>query len=101
METNNGFEAEQTKNPRILIVEDDERLALLSKEYLESNGMDVRVIGDGTQAIEKIVLEQPDLVVLDLMLPGADGLEVCREVRPKFSKPILMLQLAPTTWIKC
>ena len=93
METNMdmGNEAGNVSHPKILIVEDDERLASLSKDYLESNGMDVGVVGDGTQAIHRIVAEQPDLVVLDLMLPGADGLEVCREVRSKFSKPILML----------
>ncbi len=77
--------------PRILIVEDDERLAELTREYLESNGMIVSVVGNGKQAIRQIRREQPDLVVLDLMLPGADGLTVCREVRPDYHKPILML----------
>lgn len=77
--------------PRILIVEDDERLANLSKEYLDSNGMDVSVVNDGKEAIQRIIKDQPDLVVLDLMLPGADGLEVCREVRGEYHKPILML----------
>lgn len=77
--------------PRIMIVEDDERLAQLSKDYLENNGMHVVVINDGVEAINRITSEKPDLVVLDLMLPGADGLEVCREVRPDFQNPILML----------
>lgn len=77
--------------PHILIVEDDERLATLSKEYLESNGMRVGIVGDGQQAIARIIKEQPDLVVLDVMLPGADGLEVCREVRSDYHNPILML----------
>ena len=76
---------------RILIVEDDERLADLTKEYLESNGLLVAVEPNGTRAIERIQNEQPDLVVLDLMLPGEDGLAVCRKVRPNYSGPILML----------
>lgn len=75
----------------ILIVEDDERLATLTKDYLESNGLNVSVEGDGNRAIERIKSEQPDLVVLDLMLPGEDGLAVCRIVRPHYSGPILML----------
>ena len=79
------------ENWRILIVEDDERLAALTKDYLESNGLIVSVEGDGSRAIDRIKTEQPDLVVLDLMLPGEDGLAVCRIVRPYFKGPILML----------
>ncbi|ASP40554.1 DNA-binding response regulator [Bacterioplanes sanyensis] len=79
------------ENWRILIVEDDERLATLTKDYLESNGLQVSVEGDGSRAIERIKNEQPDLVVLDLMLPGEDGLAVCRIVRPYYKGPILML----------
>ena len=79
------------ENWRILIVEDDERLAALTKDYLESNGLKVSVEGDGSRAIERIKTEQPDLVVLDLMLPGEDGLAVCRIVRPYYKGPILML----------
>ncbi len=77
--------------PRILIVEDDERLAALTQDYLRKNGLDVAIEMDGTQAIERIINEQPDLVVLDVMLPGSDGLTVCREVRPHYHNPILML----------
>jgi len=76
---------------RILIVEDDERLADLTKEYLESNGLVVSVEGNGTHAVERILTEKPDLVVLDLMLPGEDGLSICRKVRPSYNGPILML----------
>ncbi len=82
---------ENNINPKVIIVEDDERLASLTAEYLQSNGLDVEVIGDGSEAIPAIINKQPDLVVLDLMLPGADGLEVCKAVRDKYSKPILML----------
>lgn len=81
----------QDENWRILIVEDDERLAALTKDYLESNGLSVSIEGDGSRAIERIKSEQPDLVVLDLMLPGEDGLAVCRIVRPHYKGPILML----------
>jgi two-component system response regulator RstA len=76
---------------QILIVEDDERLAGLTREYLESNGMQVSVEGDGTTAVERIKSEQPDLVILDLMLPGEDGLSICRLVRPYYRGPIIML----------
>ena len=76
---------------QILIVEDDERLASLTRDYLESNGLKVSIENDGARAIERIKQEQPDLVVLDLMLPGEDGLAVCRIVRPYYQGPILML----------
>ncbi|WP_323752418.1 response regulator [Marinobacter sp.] len=76
---------------RILIVEDDERLADLTREYLESNGLSVSLETHGGAAVERIRKEQPDLVVLDLMLPGEDGLSICRRVRPVYSGPIIML----------
>ncbi|MFY9179147.1 MAG: response regulator [Venatoribacter sp.] len=76
---------------KVLIVEDDERLANLTKDYLQSNGLEVSIEGDGARAVERIKQEQPDLVVLDLMLPGEDGLAVCRLVRPYYKGPILML----------
>jgi two-component system response regulator RstA len=83
---------EQTnENWRILIVEDDERLAELTREYLESNGLEVSVENHGGRAVERIRNEQPDLVVLDLMLPGEDGLSICRRVRPHYARPIIML----------
>lgn len=76
---------------RILIVEDDQRLAELTREYLEGNGLHVAVEADGAQAAERIINERPDLVVLDLMLPGEDGLSICRKVRDRYDGPILML----------
>ncbi|MGI0119289.1 response regulator [Zooshikella sp. RANM57] len=82
---------EHSETGRVLIVEDDERLATLTKEYLESNGMSVAVESDGAKAVDRILSETPDLVVLDLMLPGEDGVSICRRLRPAYKGPILML----------
>ena len=76
---------------QVLIVEDDQRLAELTQEYLQSNGLQVAIESDGARAAARILKEQPDLVVLDLMLPGEDGLSICRKVRGQFAGPILML----------
>lgn len=76
---------------KIILVEDDERLANLVQEYLQKNKLIVSIESRGDRAVKRILDETPDLVVLDLMLPGLDGLEICRQIRPKFSKPILML----------
>ncbi|WP_028634573.1 response regulator [Pseudomonas parafulva] len=76
---------------RILIVEDDPRLAELTAEYLQANGCAVTVEGDGGRAARLIIDSQPDLVVLDLMLPGEDGMSICRRVRSQYLGPILML----------
>nr|WP_279381741.1 MULTISPECIES: response regulator [Pseudomonas] len=74
-----------------MIVEDDQRLAELTREYLESNGLLVAIEGNGARAAARIIAEQPDLVILDLMLPGEDGLSICRKVRGRYDGPILML----------
>ena len=84
----------------ILIVEDDERLATLTQEYLQKNGFNVDIEPDGRNAISRIVEEQPSLVILDLMLPGADGFTVCRSVRNDYHGPILMLLHAVTMSIR-
>lgn len=81
----------QQPNSQVLIVEDDERLAELTRDYLQANGFDVAVEGDGAKAAARIVAEQPDLVILDLMLPGEDGLSICRKVRTRYNGVILML----------
>ncbi|EPC01978.1 transcriptional regulator [Litchfieldella anticariensis FP35 = DSM 16096] len=75
----------------VLIIEDDERLAGLTRDYLEANGFRVTVEADGARGVERIVELQPDLVILDLMLPGEDGLSICRRARPDYAGPILML----------
>ncbi|WP_163577693.1 winged helix-turn-helix domain-containing protein [Halomonas faecis] len=75
----------------VLIIEDDERLATLTRDYLEANGFRVTLEADGANGVERIVTLQPDLVILDLMLPGEDGLSICRRARSDFAGPILML----------
>lgn len=77
--------------PRVLLVEDDARLAALVQEYLEREGFAVTLEARGDRAAERIPRERPDVVILDLMLPGLDGLAVCRAVRPAFPGAILML----------
>ena len=68
---------------RILIVEDEETIADLERDYLELSGFEVEVANDGETGLEKALTDQFDLVILDLMLPGVDGFEICREVRQK------------------
>ncbi|MDX9721254.1 MAG: response regulator [Myxococcota bacterium] len=82
---------EQGRGGQILVVEDDRKLAALVEEYLRENGYCVAVEERGDRAVERIVEEQPALVILDLMLPGLDGLSVCRQVRPRYAGLILML----------
>jgi two-component system OmpR family response regulator len=77
--------------PRILLVEDDQRLADLTAEYLKKNGFAVEVEGNGEVAERRILAENPDLVILDIMLPGKDGFEICRAVRPAYRGVILIL----------
>ncbi len=77
--------------PRILLVEDDQRLAGLTAEYLKNNGFLVEVEGNGEVAERRILAENPDLVILDIMLPGKDGFEICRAVRPAYRGVILIL----------
>lgn len=76
---------------RILLVEDDVRLAELVKRFLGTEGFDVNVEVRGDEAVARIVAEKPDLVVLDIMLPGEDGLSICRRLRPDYAGPVLML----------
>ncbi len=75
----------------IILVEDDAKLSSLIQEYLQKYEFTVDVIGDGNLAVEAILSAQPDVVVLDLMLPGKDGLTICREIRPQFNGNILFL----------
>ncbi|MFL0810929.1 MAG: response regulator transcription factor [Agarilytica sp.] len=76
---------------RVLLAEDDERLAALVKDYLETNGFQVTTEGAGHNVPRYVKELQPDIVILDIMLPGKDGLSICKEIRPIFKGPILML----------
>ncbi len=76
---------------RILVVEDDPTVADVVTRYLAREGFEVTAVGDGALALERTETAPPDLVVLDLMLPGVDGLEVCRQLRERGSTPIVML----------
>ena len=75
----------------ILLVEDDIRLSALITEYLQNNGMKIITQYRGDDAVKQIIELQPDLVILDIMLPGLDGFEVCKLVRKRFQGPILMM----------
>jgi DNA-binding response OmpR family regulator len=75
----------------VLVVDDEEAIAEAVRARLENEGYRVLVAGDGGQALETAARERPDLVVLDLMLPGMDGLEVCKELQRDRWVPVLML----------
>jgi DNA-binding response OmpR family regulator len=77
--------------PTILIVEDDVELADWMKDYFSKKSFDVSVVYNGNDAIDYIHSEQPDIVILDYMLPDIDGVDVCKAVRPNFSNAILMV----------
>ena len=78
------------EDSRIILVEDDKALADAVCEYLSGEGFAVKVIDNGNDAVQAIISEQPDLVILDIMLPGKDGLTVCREIRPAYRGYIIM-----------
>jgi DNA-binding response OmpR family regulator len=77
--------------PRVLVVDDDPTVSEVVGRYLQSSGFDVQVAGDGPAALEMAASTPPDLVVLDLLLPGIDGLEVCRRLRLTSTVPVVML----------
>lgn len=76
---------------RILIVEDDKEIAILEKDYLEISGFETETMADGNQALEALRNGGYDLVLLDLMLPGQSGYDICRQIRDKIDIPILMV----------
>ncbi len=76
---------------RILVVDDEPPIVELVRGYLQREGYDVSVAGDGSAAVEVARAERPDVVILDLMLPGIDGIEVCRQIRTFSDAYILML----------
>ena len=76
---------------KILIVEDEEAIADLEKDYLELSGFEVEVANDGEKGLKKALENDYDLFILDLMLPGVDGFEICRQVRDEKNTPIIMV----------
>lgn len=76
---------------KILIVEDEEAIADLEKDYLELSGFEVEIASDGTSGLKKALEEGFHLVILDLMLPGVDGFEICRQIREVKNIPIIMI----------
>lgn len=78
------------RNVDILLVEDDDRLASLTAEYFEQNGLTVLIESRGDRAVAQFARARPRVVLLDLMLPGMDGLTICRQLRDSFSGPILI-----------
>ena len=76
--------------PRILIVEDETALAEVVRDYLLADGMAVDMLAEGTDAVQTALGKAHDLIILDIMLPGVDGLTICREVRQRSDVPIIM-----------
>ena len=76
---------------KILIIEDEEAIADLEKDYLEMSGYEVLIENDGTEGLQVALKEKIDLLVLDLMLPGVDGYDICKQVREEKNIPILMV----------
>ena len=76
---------------KILIIEDEEAIADLEKDYLELSGFEVKICNTGDEGLQTALREEFDLIVLDLMLPGLDGFEVCKKVREEKNIPIIMV----------
>jgi DNA-binding response OmpR family regulator len=76
---------------KILIIEDEDRIRGIVAEYLRNNGFEVLEAQDGYGGMEIFYLEKPDLLILDIMLPGIDGWEICKKIKSEFNTPILML----------
>ena len=76
---------------KVLIVEDEEAIAEIEKDYLELSGFEVTVKSDGESGLESAMGEDYDICILDVMLPGVDGFEICRQVREKKNIPIIMV----------
>src|SRR5882757_4724621 len=77
--------------PSILLVEDDLRLAELVSRYLDNHGFNITIVSRGDEVVPRVQRDNPDLVILDLGLPGEDGFTICRRLRPAYTNPILIL----------
>ncbi len=85
---------------KILVVDDDKNICELLRLYLEKEGYNVVLSYDGEEAVTKFDTFHPDLILLDIMLPGLDGWQVCREIRKKSQVPIIMLTAKGETFDK-
>jgi DNA-binding response OmpR family regulator len=86
---------------RVLVVEDEPMVAEVVERYLRRDGYEVKMAGDGLEALRLFQGWVPDLVILDLMLPQMDGLEVCRRMRAASETPIIMLTARATSRTAC
>src|SRR5437879_10014708 len=80
-----------TVTSKILVVDDEKHILELARLYLTREGYEVEGVGDGAQAVARFSQVKPDLVILDIMLPGVDGLTICKEIRKQSQVPIIML----------
>jgi DNA-binding response OmpR family regulator len=82
---------EREESTSVVYVEDDQKLARLTARYLESHGLRVTLASDPREGLACVLRERPDVILLDLMLPGIDGLELCRQLRARLDTPIIMV----------
>ena len=85
---------------KILVIDDDPNITDLLKMYLEKEGYEVKTAADGQEGLTTFKMYEPDLVLLDVMLPRKDGLQVCREIRDHSSKPVIMISAKGETFDK-
>ena len=76
---------------KIAVVEDEPKLASLLSDYLQKDGFEVTLYEDGTEALQQLQANLPDLILLDLMLPGTDGVTICKQIRSTSNVPIIMM----------
>src|SRR5262249_669464 len=86
-----GWSQDLTERPRVLVADDDPLIQRLVRTHLDPAGFRVLAAGDGEEAVDVAAAEQPDIIVLDLMLPKLDGFEVCRRIREFSLVPVVML----------
>lgn len=84
---------------KILIVEDDRKIAELERDYLESNGYETAILADGSQVIPELETNSYDLVLLDVMLPGCSGYEICRRIRDEIDIRFSWSRREPRRWM--
>jgi two-component system, OmpR family, response regulator len=93
MDVQNVLKSDETgvSKPKVLVIDDEENVCELITLYFEKAGYDVVCSGDGNEGMDMVRTQKPDIVILDLMLPGMDGLDVCKEIRKFSNVPLIML----------